>query len=161
MKIIITTKKLNKQLRHLKYERYKKSKISNKTGFVSQFRFTIFLILVLLFVYTNFICHITHKKNVLKVVSFYQLLTINNPFNKRIIIFEPNPYHYECTPGFSKYFVELGYNVDIIMHSEGIDSFVLFKKISKITLFIYNNINEIKKNLYKLYNDLGLFSINK
>jgi hypothetical protein len=182
MNIILTTKISKKQLRYLNYEKYKKSKISNIKGFDAQFRFTIFLILVLLFIYMNFICQIPHMTNVLKVVSFDQLFNISNPINKRIIIFETNPYHYECTPGFSKYFVKLGYNVDIIMHSEGKDSFVLFKEISKITLFIYNNINEIKKNIYKLsliiqkydfvllqttdpqkkrlYNDLGLFSIN-
>ena len=72
------------------------------------------------------------------------------------MIFEPFTYHYECTPGFSKYFIDLGYNVDIIMHNAGLSSFVYFKDISKIRFFIYNDVTDIKK-----YNKYLSFSINK
>ena len=72
------------------------------------------------------------------------------------MIFEPFTYHYECTPGFSKYFIDLGYNVDIIMHNAGLSSFVYFKDISKIRFFIYNDVTDIKK-----FNKYLSFSINK
>jgi len=72
------------------------------------------------------------------------------------LIFEPFTYHYECTPGFSKYFIDLGYNIDIIMHNTGLSSFVFFKDISKIRFFIYNDVTDIKK-----FNKYLSFSINK
>lgn len=37
-----------------------------------------------------------------------------------IIIFEPNRYHFECMPGYIKYFLDLGYNVDVLI-STGCD----------------------------------------
>lgn len=64
--------------------------------------------------------------------------------NNTVLIFEPNNYHYECTPGFTQYFLDLGYNVDIILNSFGNDAFDLFKSFKNIRLFIYININQIK-----------------
>ena len=37
-----------------------------------------------------------------------------------VIIFEPNIYHFECMPGYIKYFLDLGYNVDVLI-STGYD----------------------------------------
>ena len=58
-----------------------------------------------------------------------------------ILIFEPSLYHYECTPGYTKYFIELGFNVDIIMHEMGISTFDLFNssESESIRLFIYKD----------------------
>ena len=59
--------------------------------------------------------------------------------NNTILIYEPSPFHYECTPGFAKYFIDLGFNVDIIMDKIGISSFSQFESLSQqIKLFIYN-----------------------
>ena len=102
--------------------------------------------------------------------------------NNTILIFEPDNCHHECTPGYSKYFIDLGYNVDILFHFSGISSFYLFHKVSNIRLFIFNDLKQIKDNTKNLssiiknydffllettdYNkkklniDLGLFKIN-
>lgn len=98
------------------------------------------------------------------------------------MLFEPFQYHYECTPGFAKYFIELGYNMDIIMHETGLTSFYLFEPLNNITFFIYNKMEEIEKyakdlslifinynyviietanpSLFSLYKQLNLLNIN-
>ena len=70
-----------------------------------------------------------------------------NNKNNSILIIEPFLFHNECTPGFSKYFTDLGYNVDIIMSKIGISSLCLFEPINKIRLFIYGKNEEIIKNI--------------
>ena len=81
----------------------------------------------------------------LKIKPFSKLFNDTNK-NSTILIFEPNTYHHECTPGFSKYFLELGYNVDILINLIGIDSFSLFQDIEKISLYTFNNLSEIMEN---------------
>lgn len=85
--------------------------------------------------------------------NFPQLYSINNflmnnfTVNKNsALILETYRYHYECTPGFSKYFIDLGYTVDIVMHNMGKTTFHFFKPKKKIRLFIYEDIDFIKKN---------------
>ena len=65
--------------------------------------------------------------------------------NKTILIFEPNRYHFECLPGYAKYFIDLGYKIDILTRSFGINAFFLFNEIDKIRFFVYENL----KSLYK------------
>ena len=171
--------KVKENQKDLKYKKYRKSFKRHKSNYYIRFCFIILLLCFVFLIYNN---SMTQNKNVLKVVSFYELLNKIEPINKRVLIFEPNHYHYECTPGFTKYFVDLGYNVDIIMQPSGIDSFIYFNKIEKICLFIYDNLNEINKNIYqlslvirkydfvlvqttdstrkKLYINLGFFNIN-
>ena len=88
-------------------------------------------------------------QNNINIFSFYDLFnkTIEN---KTILIFEPNKYHHECTPGYSKYFVDLDYNVDVLTHISGIDSFSLFGQYKKIRLILFNHLDEIKRNSKKL-----------
>ena len=78
-------------------------------------------------------------------IQTYQLkeLCKINIKGKIILIFEPYPFHYECTPGFAKYFIDLGYNVDILMHYFGKDSFCLFEKKDKIRIILYENLEQI------------------
>lgn len=171
--------KVKENQKDLKYKKYRKSFKHHKSNYYIRFCFIILLLCFVFHIYNN---SMTQNKNVLKVVSFYELFNKIEPINKRVLIFEPNHYHYECTPGFTKYFVDLGYNVDIIMQPSGIDSFIYFNKIEKICLFIYDNLNEINKNIYqlslvirkydfvlvqttdptrkKLYINLGFFNIN-
>ena len=73
-------------------------------------------------------------------------ITIND---NSVLILELFDYHYECTSGFSKYFIDCGYNVDIIMQNNGIFSLSNFQPINKVRLFIYEKINVIKKNAEK------------
>ena len=78
-------------------------------------------------------------------IEIYPLSDIFNVSkkNKTILIFEPNHFHSECSPGYTKYFIDLGFNVDIIMNQYGKDSFSLFEKKEKIRIFFYNNTKEI------------------
>ena len=119
-----------------------------------RFVFLLFLHCILFICEKDFLISIKRKifsisKNYLKVTPFYELFntSINNDI---ILIFEPNFYHHECTPGYSKYFIELGYKVDILMHVSGIDSFSSFKDIEKIRLFTFINRAEIEKKAKNL-----------
>lgn len=101
---------------------------------------------------------INNKYNFTNINTLYGILTDKNISQYTVLIFEPFTYHYECTPGFSKYFIDLGYNVDIIMHDTGLSSFLLFEDLSKIRFFIYNDFRDIEK--YKKYLSLILINYN-
>ena len=89
--------------------------------------------------------------------SIYSLFDSKISYNT-VLIFETFQYHYECSPGFSKYFIELGFDVDIIMHNSGLTSFLYFEPVNKIRFFIYNKLEEIKK--YTKYLSLILKNYN-
>ena len=75
-----------------------------------------------------------NTKKSIEIRPFYELF--NTAIKKNtILIFEPNKYHHECTPGYSKYFIDLGYNVDILMHISGINSMILFDEIENNLYF--------------------------
>ena len=78
----------------------------------------------------------------IKIYKFNDILNLTIK-NKTILLFEPNSFHYECSPGYAKYFIDLGYNVDILMHISGIDAFEYFENKDKIRLFIYNELEQI------------------
>lgn len=65
---------------------------------------------------------------------------------KSVVIFEPNPYHYECLPGYAKYFTDLGYNVDTLMTDGNQDSMTFFQPQNNLRMFTYSNLDEIKAN---------------
>ena len=90
------------------------------------------------------------NKNNIKIYSLYDFLNTNRTENNSFLIFEPNTYHHECTPGYSKYFIDIGFNVDIVMHSSGKDSFCLFKRYDNIKLFIFDDIKEINSQLNRI-----------
>lgn len=77
---------------------------------------------------------------------------------KSIVIFEINPHHYECLPGYTKYFTDLGYHVDIIMRKNKRESMERFEPKNKIRMFEYNNIKEIKYNLEKYKKKILLYN---
>jgi len=102
--------------------------------------------------------------------------------NNTVLIIEPSGYHMECTPGYTKYFLDLGYNVDIIFENSGINSLWLFNSLENIRLFTFYKLStfsdyskefqlilknysyiilestESSKN--QTYEDLGLFKMN-
>ena len=102
--------------------------------------------------------------------------------NNTVLIFEPESFHHECTPGYTKYFLDLGYNVDIILDNFGSNSFCLFKLIENIRIFTFYKLSELsahskefqlifKNYSYvviettnparnKTYKDLGFFKMN-
>ena len=67
-----------------------------------------------------------------------------------ILLFEPNPYHGECIPSYVKYFLELGFNVDVLLSKQVMtenpfincdfpkDKFkiILFDKVPSINYFM-------------------------
>lgn len=63
----------------------------------------------------------------------------------KALVFEPNPYHYEILPGFVKYLIDIGYEVDILehRHEDFGDEFVYFQ--SYIHRYYYNDDEEIDK----------------
>lgn len=86
----------------------------------------------------------------MRVQPFHELFKSKAIKNKTILIFEPNIYHHECSPGYSKYFIDLGYNIDILMHFSGINSFNIFDKKDKIRVFIFSGLNDIRMKAKKL-----------
>ena len=72
--------------------------------------------------------------------SVFDLLNCNIKSNT-ILIFEPSGYHMECTPGYTKYFLDLGYNVDIIFENSGVNAFWLFNLLENIRLFTFRKLS--------------------
>ena len=96
-------------------------------------------------------------RNEEKIINEYSLdnLFIASIKKGTVLIFEPHNYHLECLPGFSKYLIDLGFNVDILMMRVGVDYFQYFYPKENIRFFIYNNITQI------INNSESLSSINK
>ena len=112
-------------------------------------KFIIIIILLFFFITRNKIINTKNKlfddANDKENIKVYDMKEISNVTitNNIILIIELYPYHYECTPGFAKYFIDLGYNVDILMHEFGKDSLCLFENKDKIRLFLYKNLEQI------------------
>ncbi len=84
-----------------------------------------------------------------------------------VAIFEPNNYHHECIPGYAKYFVDLGYNVELLIIKGNEDSMELFEPKDKIKIYTYDNLegilpaapelaNKFSKYNHVLVNSLGV-----
>lgn len=83
--------------------------------------------------------------NSLKINRFEELF--ESKIEKRTaLIFEANRYHFECLPGYAKYFIDLGYKIDILIRNYGIKSFCLFNEINKIRFFVFQNLKQFLKN---------------
>ena len=107
-----------------------------------------FILLLLIICFENHKTFLNYK-NYIETKSFKELFN-SNIKKHSILIFEPNKYHHECSPGFSKYFIDLGYNVDLLIHRNGIDSFFLFDGTKNIRLFIFKNLKHIQRKTKKL-----------
>lgn len=66
-----------------------------------------------------------------------------------VIIVEPHPYHYEVIAGIVKYFIDMEYNIDILVRKNFEERDVLCKleNPSKIKITKYNNEDELKQKL--------------
>lgn len=124
---------------------------------------------------------LTLTKSIYNSNNIADLLKCNIEHNT-VLIFEPAFYHHECTPGFSKYFLDLGYNVDIILDNLGFNTFCLFNSLGNIRAFTFHKLSQfidhskefqliLKNYSYiiiettepfrnKTYKDLGLFKMN-
>ena len=114
-----------------------------------------------------FLCKKTRKKKVKKkskneIYKFYNATVYPNS----VVIFEYNNYHYECLPGYSKYFTDLGFNVDVIIQKNGVNSLAEFEPKNKIRIFTYKSALQIRRkdifrNKLKMYNYSLLHSTDK
>ena len=112
---------------------------------------------------------------VLSCIFLFFKIKNSNEFNKflntniypnSVVIFEYNNYHYECLPGYTKYFTDLGFNVDLIIQNNGVNSLSHFEPKNKIRIFRYKKALQIKrknlfKNKLKMYNFSLLHSTDK
>ena len=74
-----------------------------------------------------------------------------------VLIFEPNPYHHECMPGYAKYFSDLGYNLDVLIIKGNEDSLSLFEPQDKLRIFTFDNLEQIDLTSDKLSNKFSNF----
>ena len=66
--------------------------------------------------------------------------------NNTILIFEPALYHHECTPGFAKYFLDLGYKVDVILDGFGCNTFCFFDLLENVRLFTFYGLSQFSSH---------------
>ncbi len=74
-----------------------------------------------------------------------------------VAIFEPNNYHHECIPGYAKYFVDLGYNVELLIIKGNEDSMELFEPKDKIKIYTYESIEKILPMASELSNKFSKY----
>lgn len=67
-----------------------------------------------------------------------------------VLLFEENSYHHECIPGYAKYFLSLGYNVDVLLQNVGVDSFSCFDKTDKLKIYSYSDTEDAIKQKSEL-----------
>ena len=112
-------------------------------------KFIILLILIFFFIVKeNVLEYFAREKLFLIVKKRFRISSFKDLFNTDItkgtvLIFEPNKYHHECLPGYSKYFIDLGYNVDLLLHYSGIDSLSLYDNMERVRLFTFIDLGKI------------------
>ena len=105
-------------------------------------RITLIICILLILSYIFFFFK-NRKKKPISELNNYLNATI---YPNSIIIYEYNNYHFECLPGYIKYFTDLGFNVDVIIKKSGIKSLEYFEPMNKIRIFTYDHPNELKEN---------------
>ena len=138
------------------------------------------LVISLFLIYLKIILFKSEFDKPLAKDSVINLLNFNIT-NNTVLIFEPAEYHHECTPGYTKYFLDLGYNVDIILDNFGRNTFCLFNLLQNIRIFTFDKLSQLTdhskefqlifKNysyilietttplINQTYNDLGFFKM--
>ena len=124
----------------------------------------------------NFIVHfVKHMREIIKSkrvkkMGMYEKFLYHNIRKNSVLLVEANPYHGECLPGMAKYFLDLGYNVDVIMnHNEfRLNPFCNFKDarvqlfgmdVESIKRILDSDIIEKYEHLY--FNSDRIFDVNK
>ena len=129
--------------------------ITSKYNYI-KIRFLILFVLILFFIVKeNVLEYLTKEKLFLITNNTFQISSFRDLFNTNItdetvLIFEPNEFHHECLPGYSKYFIDLGYNVDLLLHYSGIDSLSLYEDMERIRLFTFAELRKIRLFARKL-----------
>jgi len=113
-----------------------KKKINKKIKIILKIKF---LMKLIIFFFLSILFK-SFRNTIYKIETFNIKQFFNTSIrNNSILIFEKNNYHYECTPGFTKYLLDLGFNVDIIMTNIGIESFIFFEPTRKLRFFLIDN----------------------
>ena len=167
---------------------------TSKKFIIAIFLFLIYLIIILFkgkfnkYFAKKSLSTLQKSKSTSSIKSFHLLsnnitcLLNSNIKNNTILIFETEFFHHECTPGYTKYFLDLGYNVDIIVENFGTNAFCLFKLLENIRIFTFKTLSELTAHskefqlIFKnyscivietthpgqnqTYKDLGLFKMN-
>jgi len=89
--------------------------------------------------------------------TFDDFLSSSPPSNT-VLIFEPNNYHHECLPGYAKYFVDLGYSVEVLIKNGNEDSLELFEPKNKVKAFSFDSLDEISEASDKVASKLKSYS---
>ena len=121
----------------------KKPKFFNKLKYTFLIKTFIILCLSVLFYSTNN----RKNQNLLETEIGIKRFNINQFFrttmkNNSILLFEKNNFHYECTPGYVQYFLDLVYNVDLITTKIGNESIIFFEPTKKIRFFKLDDSNK-------------------
>ena len=66
-------------------------------------------------------------------------------------------WHLECLPGYTKYSIDLGYNVDIILPKCLKESMEKFEPKDNLKIVEYSEINEIETNLKKFKSKINKY----
>ena len=77
-----------------------------------------------------------------------------SPPEKTVFLFELNNYHHECIPGYTKYFTDLGYNVDIVVIKDSQDCMIKFKPQNKVKIFTFDSEDDLMANSEKIRSKL-------
>ena len=96
-----------------------------------------------------------------KVIKKKKKRTLINSkvYPNSILIAEYENYHLECLPGYTKYFTDLGYNVDILMVNGKQECMEKFEPRDKIRIFGFKNKQEIDDNYMKYKKKLKEYKI--
>ena len=83
--------------------------------------------------------------------TFNDFLNLNGTQNSILIALYENE-HLECLPGYINYFINLRYQVDILINLFSIESIEKLQPTKYIRIFQYKNIKEIENNSKKFKN---------
>ena len=76
------------------------------------------------------------KRNLIKIQKDYEKFMMHQVKNNSVLITELNSYHGECLPGMTKYFLDLGYNIDILLNDKEAKLMPFSKYFNnKVTIF--------------------------
>ena len=75
-------------------------------------------------------------------------------YENTVLIAEFATFHLECLPGFTKYFIDLGYKVDIILNKRQSESMEKFRPLKDVRIFEFKRKELKKKKLKKFKNKI-------
>ena len=65
---------------------------------------------------------------------------------KSVLLIEFNSCHHECLPGYAKYFLDLGYHIDVLLPKGHEDCFDLLESKNKLDIYTFEDHREIYDN---------------